>query len=128
MQETRRMTEEAKNLRHKVQEQAQRAGQDFEKAIDGGFEAASRSVDDINKGFQTIATEMTDFSKRRFEDVLSAWDQLLRARTLGDVFQVQSKYAQRAYEDYMSQISKVGELFLSTANNAGKPVGERRST
>jgi hypothetical protein len=128
MQETRRMTEEAKNLRHKVQEQAQRAGQDFETAIDGGIEAASRSVNEINKGFQIIATEMTDFSKRRLEDVFSAWDQLLAARTLGDVLQVQSKYAQRAYEDYMSQISKVGGLFLSTANNGGKPVGERRPT
>jgi hypothetical protein len=127
MQEARRMTGEAENLRHQVQEQAQRTGQDFQNAIDGGIEAASRSVNEINKGFQALATEMTDFSKRRFEDIFSAWDKLLRARTLGDVIEVHNKYAQRAYEDYMSQISKFGGLFLSTASNDGKSGGERRS-
>jgi hypothetical protein len=65
---------------------------------------------------------MTDFSKRRWEDVLQAWEQLVRARPLGDVVEVQTRYAQRAYDAYMSEMSKLGEMYLGTARNASKSV------
>jgi non-canonical (house-cleaning) NTP pyrophosphatase len=77
LQETKRM---AKRRAQASQEQAQRAGKDYQNAVESGFEAASRSFSEINSGFQTMATEMTDFSKKRFEDVLQSWDQLLRTR------------------------------------------------
>ena len=65
---------------------------------------------------------MTDFSKRRSEDVFHAWEQLLRARHFGDVVEVQTQYAQRAYEAYTSEMSKLGEMCLDTARSASKPV------
>jgi hypothetical protein len=120
MQETKRITEEGKRMGQEAQEQAKRVGQ----AVDSGFEAASRSFSEINSGFQAIAAEMTDFSRRRFEDVVHAWDQLLRARSFGDMVEVQSRYAQKAYDAYMSEMSKIGEMSLGTARNAAKPVEE----
>ena len=69
-----------------------------------------------------MAAEMTDFSKKRMEDVLQAWQQLLRARHFGDVVEVQTRYAQRAYDAYMSEMSKLGEMYLGTARSASKPV------
>jgi hypothetical protein len=74
------------------------------------------------EGFQAMAAEMTDFSKKRMEDVLQAWQQLLRARHFGDVVEVQTRYAQRAYDAYMSEMSKLGEMYLGTARSASKPV------
>ena len=71
-----------------------------------------------------MAAEMTDFSKRRMEDVLQAWQQLLRARHFGDVVEVQTRYAQRAYDAYTSEMSKLGEMYLGTARSAAKPVEE----
>ena len=64
MPETKRMAEEANRMGQQVQERMQ-----------SGFEAASRSFSKTNKGFQAMAAEMTDFSKRRWEDVLQAWEQ-----------------------------------------------------
>jgi hypothetical protein len=42
----------------------------------------------------------------------------------GGVVEVQTLYAQRAYDAYMSEISKVGEIYLGAAHNASKPVEE----
>ena len=71
-----------------------------------------------------LATEMTDFSKRRLDDVLQSWEQLLRARSLTDVVAVQTRYAQKAYDAYMSEFSKLGEMYLGTAREASKATEE----
>ena len=101
-------------------------GQEFQKAAQGGFEAASRSLGEVNKGFQALATEMTDFLKNRFDDVVHAWEQLLRSRSFGDVVDVQTQYAQKAYDAYMSEMSKLGEMYIDMMRDASKPV-ERAS-
>jgi hypothetical protein len=124
MSETKRMAEETNRMGQEAQERAQRVGHEFQKAAEGGFEAASRSFSEVNKGFQAMAAEMTDFSKKRMEDVLQAWQQLLRARHFGDVVDVQTRYAQRAYDAYTSEMSKLGEMYLGTARSASKPVEE----
>ena len=113
MSETKRMADEANRIGQQAQERFQT-----------GFEAASRSFGEANRGFQVLASEMTDFSKRRFEDVFRAWEQLLRARSFPDVIEVQTQYAQRAYEAYTSEISKLGEMYLGTVRSASKPVEE----
>ena len=122
MPETRKMAQEANRMGQEAQEQAKRVGQEFQKAAEGGFEAASRSLGEVNKGFQALATEMTDFSKRRFEDVFHAWEQLLRARSFGDVVDVQTRYAQKAYDAYTSEMSKLGEMYIGMMRDASKPV------
>jgi hypothetical protein len=113
MSETKRMADEANRMGQQVQE-----------GLQTGFEAASKSLSEANKGFQALASEMTDFSKRRFEDVFRAWEQLLRARSFPDVIEVQTQYARQAYEAYTSEMSKLGEMYLGTVRNASKPVEE----
>ena len=122
MADTRRMVEEPSRIGEEVQETTQRMGREYQKAVERGFETASRSFGEANRGFQALAAEMTDFSKRRSEDVFHAWEQLVRARHFGDVVEVQTQYAQRAYEAYTSEMSKLGEMCLDTARSASKPV------
>ena len=111
MSETKRMADEANRI-----------GQQAQEGFQTGFEAASRSLSEANKGFQAMADELTDFSKSRWEAVFQAWEQLLRVRHLGDVVEVQTRYAQRAYDAYMSEMSKLREMYLGTARNAVNPV------
>jgi hypothetical protein len=122
MADTRRMDEEAGRIGEEVQERTQRMGREYQKAVERGFETATRSFSEANRGFQAMAAEMTDFSKRRWEDVFRAWEQLLRARHFGDVVEVQTQYAQRAFEAYTSEMSKLGEMCLGTARSASEPV------
>jgi hypothetical protein len=125
MQETKRSAEEANRIGKETQEQTKRVGQEFQDTAQSGFEAATRSFGEVNRGFQAIAAEMTDFSKRRFEDVFHSWEQLLRARSFGEVVDVQARYAQNAYDAYMSEMSKLGEIYLDTTRSASKPADRR---
>ncbi len=122
MADTRRMEEQASRIGEEVRETTQRMGREYQKAVERGFETASKTFSEANRGFQALAAEMTDFSKRRWEDVFHAWEQLLRARHFGDVVEVQAQYAQRAYDAYTSEMSKLGEMCLSTARSAATPV------
>ena len=83
------------------------------------FEVASRSIGEVNRGLQALAAEMTDFSKKRFEDIFQSWEQLLRARSFGDVVDAQARYAQRAYDAYTSEMSKLGKMYVGTTIERG---------
>jgi hypothetical protein len=130
MAEPGRMAEEATRMGEEVEERTQRMGREYQKAAESGFEAASRSFSEANKGFQALAAEMTDFSKKRWEEIFHAWEQFLRARSFGDVVDVQTRYAQKAYEAYTSEMSKLGEIYLGTTRSVSRPIEEtlRRSS
>jgi hypothetical protein len=76
----------------RVAEEATRTGEEVQERVQSGFEAASRSLSEANRGFQAMADELTDFSKSRWEAVFQAWEQLLRVRHLGDMVEVQTRY------------------------------------
>ena len=111
MSETKRMADEA-----------DRMGQQAQEGFQTGLEAVSRSFSEANKGVQSITAELTDFSKRRWEDVFRAWEHLLRARHLGDVVEVQTHYAQRAFDAYTSEWTKLGEMCVGIVRDASRPV------
>ena len=115
MRETNRLGEE-------IQAGAERFGREYQNAAESGFEAVSRSFSEANKGLQVLASEMSDFSKRRFQDVFRAWEQLMGAKSVEQVFKIQSQYAATAYETYISEMSKFGEMYLNIARKASKPV------
>jgi hypothetical protein len=122
MSETKRTANEANRMGEEMQERTQRMGREYQQAAASGMEAVSRSFTDANKGFQAMADELNDFSKSRWEAVFQAWEQLLRVRHFGDVVDVQTRYAQQAYDAYMSEMSKLGGMYLGTARNAANPV------
>ena len=111
MQETKRMADEANKMGQQVQERVQ-----------SGFEAASRSFSEANKGFQTLATEMTEYSKAAFDDAIRTWEQLIGVKSLDQAMQIQSDYAKRTYENHMAELSKLGQMYVGMASDSSKPV------
>jgi hypothetical protein len=122
MAETRRMADEAKRFGEEVQEGAQRFGREYQKAAETGFEAASRSFGQANKGFQALAAEMMKYSKAAFDDGIRTWGELIGVRSLEQAIQIQSDYAKRVYENHMAELSKLGEMCMGTMRDASKPV------
>jgi hypothetical protein len=122
MAETRRMADEAKRFREEVQEGAQRFGREYQKAAETGFEAASRSFSEANKGFQALAAEMMNYSKAAFDDGIRMWGEVIGVRSLEQAIQIQSDYAKRVYENHMAELSKLGEMCMGTIRDASKPV------
>ena len=124
MSEVKRMGEEANTIGQEAQERAQRVGHEFQKAAEGGFEAASRSISEVNKGFQALAAEMTDYSKKAFDDAIRTWEQLIGVRSLEQAIEIQTQYAKRVYENHMAELSKLGEMCVGMVQAASKPVEE----
>jgi phasin family protein len=98
-----------------LSEQFQRLGKD-------SFDAALRSYSEAHKGFQTIATTITDYSKKSFEDATCAFEQLVSAQSIEQAVEIQSQYAQKAFDTYVAEMSKLTDIYVSTARDAYKPV------
>jgi hypothetical protein len=100
----------------------QKMGEEFQKVGKDSYDAALRSFGEVNKGFQAIAAEMTDFSRKTFDDVIRAWEQFLGAKSVDQAFEIQAQYAKKAYDNYMAEVSKLGEMYVGLARSAYKPV------
>src|SRR5215510_5034006 len=109
MRETNRMTEEATQMGKEMQARAQKFGREYEKAAETGFEEASRSFSESNRGFQALAAEMMSYSKAAFDDAVRCWEQLIGVKSLDQAIQIQSDYAKRFSENYVAELSKLGQ-------------------
>lgn len=96
--------------------------QDFQKLGQNNVDTALKFFGDWNKSWQAIAAEMTDYSKRAFEDGTATFEKLASAKSLEQAFEIQSSFAKKAYEDYMQQMTKIGGMYTSLAKDAYKPV------
>jgi hypothetical protein len=100
----------------------QRFGEEFQIMGKEGFDASVRSLGEVNKGFQAIAATVTDYSKKAFEDGTRAFEQLIGAKSLEQALEIQSQYAKKAFDAYIAQASKLGEMYVDLARSAYKPV------
>ena len=103
-------------------EPIQKASEDFQKLSKDNFDATVRSYAELNKGFQAIAAKMTAYSKQAFEDATRAFEQLAGAKSLEHVFEIQSQYAKKAYDTWVAEASKLGEMYAAVARDAYRPV------
>jgi phasin family protein len=85
------------------------------------FEATVASATALTKGFQEIATEVADFSRKSFEDSTAVVEQAFAAKSIDKALEVQTDFAKGAYEAYVGQVAKIGEIYLNAAKEAYKP-------
>jgi hypothetical protein len=75
----------------------------------------------VSKGVQAIAAETADYSKRSFEEGSAALEKLLGAKSLEKAIEIQTAYAKTAYEGFVAQATKMGELYADLAKESYKP-------
>ena len=103
-------------------EPIQKANEDFQKMGKTNYDAAVRYYGDMTKGFQAIGARVTDYYKRAFEDSTRAFEQLVGAKSFEHALEIQSQYAKKAYDTWMAEASKIGEMYAAVARDAYKPV------
>lgn len=86
-----------------------------------GLETYVASATALTKGFQTIAAETADYSRKSFEKSAQAFEKVLSANSVEKAFEVQQGFAKEAFESYIGQMNKIGELYLAAAKEAYKP-------
>jgi hypothetical protein len=85
------------------------------------YDAAVASAGTFSKGFQAIATAVSDYSKKSFEDGSAFVEKLAGVKSLDKVIEVQTDFAKTAYEAFVAETTKIGELYADLAKETYKP-------
>jgi hypothetical protein len=87
----------------------------------GNVDVALKAADAVTKGLQAIATEAADYSKRSFEAGTAALEKLTAAKSVETAVAVQSDFVRSAYEGYVGQVTRFGEIVADMAKSAAEP-------
>jgi phasin family protein len=85
------------------------------------MDATMKSFGAMSKGVQAIAVEVADYSKKSFEESSAAIEKLFGAKTIDKAIEVQSDYVRSAYESFVAEATKLGELYADLARESYKP-------
>ncbi len=94
---------------------------DVQKLGKDNLDLAMKSFGSVSKGVQAIAVEVADYSKKSFEEGTAAAEKLFGAKTLDKAVEIQSDYFKNAYESFVAQATKIGELYADLAKETYKP-------
>jgi phasin family protein len=86
------------------------------------LEAVTTTSSSFAKGWQTIAAEASEYSKKSFENSSSFVEKLLAAKSIESAIQIQSDYAKTFFEGLVGYVTKTGELYANLAKEAFKPI------
>ena len=95
--------------------------EDVQKMSKDSMDATMKSLDTLSKATQVIATEVADYSKKSFEDSRKVMEKLLGVKSIEKAIEIQTDYAKTAYEGFVAQATKVGELYADLAKETFKP-------
>ena len=95
--------------------------EDFQQQGKEQFEAAVASAKTFSNSLQAIAVAYGDYSKKSFEDTKSYVEKLSGVKSFDKALEAQSEYAKSAYETFVAESQKIGELYSDLAKQAYKP-------
>jgi hypothetical protein len=94
---------------------------DVQKFSKDSMEATMKSFGAVTKATQAIAAELTDYSKKSFEDSSKVLEKLFGAKSLDKAIEIQADFAKTAYEGFVAEATKIGELYADLAKETYKP-------
>jgi phasin family protein len=74
------------------------------------------------KGIETLSAENLAFAKARFDETVGNAKAMFGARTLQEVVELQTDISRSAFDAFMSQTTKVGEMAAKLAQEAFAPI------
>jgi hypothetical protein len=96
--------------------------EDIQKLGKDNVDVAMQQFGTVSKSWQAIAAEFADYSKKSFENGSAALEKLIGTKSLDKAIEVQSEYVKSAYEGFVAQSTKLGELYTDLAKETYKPL------
>jgi phasin family protein len=90
-------------------------------------DALVKSSEIAAKAAEGIGSEISAYQKKAFEDGVAAAQDFAAAKTLTELFEKQTAYAQTAFEGFVSQATKMNEIYVAAAKDITAPLGARVS-
>jgi phasin family protein len=89
------------------------------------LEAVVASVTAAAKGAESVGAQAMAFSKKAFDDQVSAARSLAGAKSVQEVVELQTNLARTFMESYMAEVGKLTEAMSSSVKDSMKPINER---
>ncbi len=81
------------------------------------LEALTAATASTTRGLLVISTEATVYSKKCIENTQTLGEKLLHAR-FDEIIQLQSDFAKTAFDGFISEASKIGDIYSDLAKEA----------
>jgi phasin family protein len=88
-------------------------------------EAVVESLTAATKGAETVGAQALAFSKKNWDEAVTAAKTLSGAKSVQEVIELQSKYAKSSMEAYVSEINLLTETLSSSFKDTFKPLNTR---
>lgn len=96
----------------------------FDDANKKGREAMDtmlKNYSEMAKGFQAIAAEASDYSKKSFQDITSFMEAMTSVKSMEAAFELQTSFMKSSYESFVAEATKMSEMYADLAKAAYKP-------
>jgi phasin family protein len=91
------------------------------------LEAFARSSEISAKALESIGSEFAAYTKKSYEDRVAAAQDISTAKTVAELVEKQTSFAQHAFEGWAQQAVKLSAIYTSAAKDIAAPLGERFS-
>jgi phasin family protein len=81
-------------------------------------EAVMKSATVAGKGVESINSEIYAYSKSSLEESITVTKAIMGSKSLHEAFEYQSDFAKSAFESYIAEMTKFGELFTATTKSS----------
>lgn len=111
-----------------VTEQMEKISKSFEGFTSFGQEtmdAMVKSSEIAAKAAEGIGSEVSAYSKKAFEDSVAAAQDIAGAKTMTELFEKQTAFAQAAFEGFVHQSTKMNEILVAASKDISAPLGAR---
>ena len=95
--------------------------EEFQSFGKDSFESYLASANAMTKGFQAIAAEQADYSRKVLEKSNEAFQKATTAKSFDQAVEAQQGFAKQAFEAFSTQMNKVTALYTAAAEEAYKP-------
>lgn len=90
-------------------------------------DAVIKSASVAGKGFETINSKIFAYARKSLEESMSATKAVMSAKSLDEALHLQSEFGKNAFQEYVEEMTKFGEIAISVAKDAALPLQARAS-
>ena len=81
-----------------------------------------KSYSAATKGFQAIAAETAEYSKKAYEANVAHVEALMSVKSVEAAIELNTSFAKTAVEGYLAELNKLGEMYSDIAKQTYEPA------
>lgn len=86
------------------------------------MDSVLKSYSAATKGFQAIATETAEYSKKAYEANMAHMEALMTVKSLETAIELNTSFAKTSIEGYLAELNKLGEMYSDIARQTYAPA------